>query len=187
MQPLSPSDLGGAKALPGDLGEDLETALTLGSAVHLLLEHLPSVPQAHWADFAVSLVPDLLLRHAALADALPVLNAPEFAALFTADALAEVPLCGAFQDRVLMGVIDRLIITPTHIRAVDFKTNRVVPQTPGQVPEGILRQMGAYAHLLAQIYPNHGIQTEILWTATARLMPLPLDIVREALGRTTIP
>ena len=36
---LSPSDLGGAKALPGEAGSETDAALNYGSLVHLLLEN----------------------------------------------------------------------------------------------------------------------------------------------------
>jgi ATP-dependent helicase/nuclease subunit A len=73
------------------------------------------------------------------------------------------------------------------VLAIDYKTNRVIPARPEDTPEGILRQMGAYAHALAQLYPGRQIETAILWTRQARLMPLPPDIVSAALSRTTIP
>ncbi len=71
--------------------------------------------------------------------------------------------------------------------AVDYKSNRVVPTRPEEVPEGLLRQMGAYAEALAQIYPGRRIETALLWTARAQLMRLPPEIVRDALSRSTIP
>ena len=45
---LSPSDLGGAKALPGEAGLDEEAALLRGSQIHALLEHLPNHPPEDW-------------------------------------------------------------------------------------------------------------------------------------------
>ncbi|MBV1926195.1 MAG: double-strand break repair helicase AddA, partial [Rhodobacteraceae bacterium] len=45
---LNPSDLGGAKALPGDDGLDEDAAKLRGSQIHLLLEHLPDFPQHDW-------------------------------------------------------------------------------------------------------------------------------------------
>ncbi|MCJ7874971.1 PD-(D/E)XK nuclease family protein [Phaeobacter sp. J2-8] len=85
------------------------------------------------------------------------------------------------------GVIDRLIVEESRILAVDFKTNAVVPARAQDTPEALLRQMGAYAAMLKQLYPNHEIATAILWTASAALMPLPHDLVTAALGRTTSP
>jgi ATP-dependent helicase/nuclease subunit A len=70
---------------------------------------------------------------------------------------------------------------------VDYKSNAVVPDGPETVPEGILRQLGAYAHLVGQIYPDRRVETAVLWTRTPALMPLDPEIVRLALERTTIP
>ncbi|HLQ18210.1 MAG TPA: 3'-5' exonuclease, partial [Tabrizicola sp.] len=50
---LSPSDLGGAKALPGE--PDAE-ALARGTALHLLLERLPGLSKDGWAAHAASLL-----------------------------------------------------------------------------------------------------------------------------------
>ena len=87
-------------------------------------------------------------------------------------------------SQVLRGTIDRLIVHPDRIEIIDFKSNRVVPATPSQVPDGLLRQMGAYAHAIAQIYPGRSVSCAILWTHTAALMPLPHDIVTMALADT---
>ena len=70
---------------------------------------------------------------------------------------------------------------------IDYKSNAVIPATPDQIPEGILRQLGAYAHMLGQIYPGRTIETAILWTRGPRLMQVDPEIVRAALTRTTIP
>ena len=75
------------------------------------------------------------------------------------------------------------MVGPDHVLAVDFKSNRVVPQRAADVPEGILRQMGAYAAALAQVYPNKRIETAILWTRTAEMLQLDPDIVSAALAR----
>jgi ATP-dependent helicase/nuclease subunit A len=115
-----------------------------------------------------------------------ILTAPALAPLFAPDALAEVPLTGelpGFPGRPLAGTIDRLIVAPDRVLVVDFKTNAVVPATPAEVPEGILRQMGAYAAALGFVYPGRRIDTAVLWTRTAKLMPLPDDMVRAALAR----
>jgi len=45
---------------------------------------------------------------------------------------------------------------------------------------GYLQQMGAYAAALSQIYPNHEIETAILWTKDASLMRLSKVLVTEA-------
>ncbi|MBE9475529.1 MAG: PD-(D/E)XK nuclease family protein, partial [Proteobacteria bacterium] len=86
----------------------------------------------------------------------------------------------------IYGTIDRLIVTGTTVLAVDFKSNRRVPETTGDVPLGLLRQMGAYLSGLRQIYPDHTIEVAILWTQTQQLMRLPHNIVIDALKDPTI-
>ena len=182
---VSPSDLGGAKALPGE-GDDPETATARGSVLHALLEHLPACDPQLWPDLARALVPEPFSAEALLSEASGVLSSPALAPLFGADSLAEVSVTATWQDRRLVGTIDRLILGPDRVLAVDFKSNRVVPGSVDQVPEGVLRQMGAYAHALGQIYPGKQIETAILWTCDATLMPLDPDIVTAALLRATI-
>jgi ATP-dependent helicase/nuclease subunit A len=184
---ISPSNLGGAKALSGDEGMDEDAALSRGHLLHLLLEQLPTAAPGDWPAMASSLVPDPVECANLLAEASGVLQSLSLAHLFAPGTLAEVPVSAQIGTGRLYGVIDRLIITKTHVLAVDYKSNRVVPTTAAAVPEGLLRQMGAYAHALEQIYPTHQIDTAILWTAVPNLMPLDRDIVREALSRATIP
>ncbi len=192
---LSPSDLGGAKALPGEPGLDEETALRRGRQIHRLLEILPDVAPDQWPAMATTLLqygedaasgPELA---GLLAEATKVLSAPALAPIF-GNALAEVPITArskTLDNRRIHGTIDRLLIHPDHILAVDFKTNAVVPERAADCPDGLLRQMGAYGEALRLIYPNHRIETAILWTRTASLMPLPDDLVSLALRSTKIP
>ena len=178
---LTPSNLGGAKALAGDQGLDEAAAKARGTALHRLLEHLPQHPAADWPLLAGADDAEVF------GEALSVLDDPGLAHLFGPDSLAEVPFAATLGGRQVVGTIDRLVVTSTHVLAVDFKSNRAVPTRPDDVPEGILRQLGAYAEALAQIWPDRRIEVAVLWTNGPVLMPLPLDIVRAALARTTIP
>ncbi|UWQ95625.1 double-strand break repair helicase AddA [Rhodobacteraceae bacterium M385] len=187
-----PSDLGGAKALPG-VGDDTQTAMLRGTVTHLLLEHLPRLPEPAWpaaapgiaALEAPDLTPDALSPM--LEEATRVLTDPALSHLFTDASLAEVEVTG-YSDTLqsdVMGIIDRLIVTDEKITAVDFKTNATVPASAKDTPEGVLRQMGAYAELLATIYPDREIATAILWSRSGTLMALPHDIVSDALKRAS--
>ncbi|MGR3806065.1 double-strand break repair helicase AddA [Marinibacterium profundimaris] len=182
---LSPSDLGGAKALPGEAGLEEEAAKARGTAIHLLLEHLAGQQPAGWDAMAAKLLPGLQAEQIAplMAEARALLSSPELAPLFARDTLAEVPVTGHLGAQRLHGVIDRLRVSDEKVLAVDFKTNAVVPGSPDHVPEGLLRQMGAYALLLRQIYPDRPIEVAILWTRAARLMTLPEPLVLESLQR----
>ena len=187
MVTILPSDLGGAKATPGD-GMDEDTAKAYGTLVHNLLETLAPLPAqdrdaaARVATLASKLADDL--KSAAVAEAVAVLAAPDLGHVFARGTLAEVPVTANMGDQRLHGNIDRLIIDDDTVHVVDFKTNRAVPTTPDTCPDGILRQMGAYAHAIAQIYPTHRIRLSVLWTNTATLMHLPHDIVTAALSAT---
>jgi len=186
---LTPSDLGGAKALPGD-GLDEDAAKARGTALHLLMEHLPSADPADWPGLAASLVADPTLRADLLAEVTDVLTSPALRPIFAAtDCLifTEVALTSDLLGRRMVGTVDRLLVWPDRVLAIDFKSNRMVPASAQETPDGLLRQMGAYAHALAHIYPGRRIDTAILWTRSAELMQLDPDIVSAALARTTIP
>jgi ATP-dependent helicase/nuclease subunit A len=182
-RPRSPSDLGGEKALPGDAGLNADAAMRRGSLVHRLIEVLPGVPADAWD--AVATASDPVEGANALAEARGVITHPDHAAIFAPAALAEAPITGQI-DGIgrISGVIDRLLVDADGVLAVDFKTNATVPATPADVPEGLLRQMGAYLALLEAIYPDRPISVAILWTRTSTLMPLPHEMVRAALART---
>ncbi|WP_171208419.1 MULTISPECIES: double-strand break repair helicase AddA [unclassified Ruegeria] len=189
LETLSPSDLGGAKALSGDAGQDEEAAKLRGTQVHLLLEHLPTAEQADWPQICAQLLPDLpqTERQELLSEVSNVLTAPDLELVFAGNALAEVPVTAEINGRRIHGIIDRLIVTGSEVQVIDFKSNATVPDRHESCPEGHLRQMGAYAAALSQIYPDHTIRTAILWTRTAQLMWLPHETVSDALARSEMP
>lgn len=189
---LAPSALGGAKALDGETGEpDAAAAMQRGRQLHRLLEYLPKHPRADWPHIAHQLLaggddaatPDVVAD--LLDEASTVIKTPELAHLFTDDALAEVDITAELPQlsgQRIHGTIDRFVVTPDRVLAVDFKSNHKVPASPQEVPDGILRQMGAYLAALGQIYPDRKIDIAILWTRTATLMPLAHDSVNAALS-----
>ncbi len=193
--PITATGLGGAKALPGDAGLDEETAMTRGSHLHLLLEHLPAWPEAAWISVAPDLLrmaeepPDPATIPDLVDEAIGVLTDPALRPIFGPGSMAEVPLScplpgllPAPHDR-LSGTIDRLVLTQDRVLAVDFKSNATIPESPDMVPEGILRQMGAYAAALEVIYPDRAVDVALLWTRAPRLMTLAPDLVMAALHR----
>ena len=184
-----PSELGGAKSLPGDEIADGEAARLRGIHLHRLLEHLPLHPDE--PDLGVA--SDLLTGGAegAEPDALPglveaaraVLDAPALKPLFAPGTLAEVDIAGDVPGiGPMAGTIDRLIVGE-RVLAVDYKSNAAVPACAEDVPEGLLRQLGAYAALLGPAFPGRGIDLAILWTAGPVLMPVPGELAAAALAR----
>lgn len=197
--PVPASALGGAKAIrSGPAGDDTaengpgaersrEKAMAFGERVHSLLEHLPQFPPASWPAVA-----DRLGHRRgwggeaevgpALTMAESVLLEPGLQALFQPDTLAEVPVTAPLDSesgRRMIGVIDRLVVCESRVLAVDYKTNAHVPVSAEETPDGILRQMGAYAAALRQIYPDCAVDVAILWTTTGSYMPLPKTLVAE--------
>lgn len=188
---LSPSELGGAKIVPGDTEEgNAELAKQRGTVLHRLLQYLPDVPAAAQMAVAGRIIGD----DPALANlpdlAITLLSNPALAHIFAENSLPEVELTAALPDlgnRRIFGAIDRLVVTNDQILVIDFKSNRVIPPTADQTPEGILRQMGAYVAAVQQIYPGRDVSGAVLWTEAAQLMPLPNALIMAALSRATIP
>ena len=194
----SPSDLGGSKALPAESAldsHDRDQSLERGRCIHLLLEHLPNFPEADRRQAAQSLLSSQGIQAEAPAskqlveNVCDLLRDKNLRTIFSSNSMAEIDFYAELADPEglrVQGVIDRLVIDQDRVLAIDFKTNLIVPDTPDEVPEGILRQMGAYLSALHEIYPDRKIDVGILWTETIEFMLLPHDIVMAALRRSTI-
>lgn len=180
---VSASDLGGAKALPGEAALlDQDAAMRWGRQLHLLLEHLPQWPRDAWSDIAESLLSfgedraESAEIEPLLATAGRVLHAVEKAGYLGQETLAEAEISATLPElggQRLHGVVDRLQLSSTHVRVLDYKSNAVVPRTAAEVPLGLVRQMAAYRAALRQIYPAHVVECSLLWTTTGEIMPLP--------------
>jgi ATP-dependent helicase/nuclease subunit A len=78
---------------------------------------------------------------------------------------------------VVAGTVDRLCVSPDLVQVVDFKTGRIAPLTPEEVPSAHVRQMAAYAAALQVIFPNRRIEAGLLYTSAPRLITLPDDLL----------
>ena len=152
-----------------------------GELMHKLLQYLPETdPQQR-----CSLIDAFLAENAAEMsigqrnkirdELLSLLKNEDFAMIFGSASKAEVPVMGQVGDRIISGQIDRLVVAEDKVMIIDFKTNRPAAQTAADVPTTYRRQLDAYAELVAKIYPYKKICKYILWTNTARLMPLDED------------
>ena len=101
-----------------------------------------------------------------------LLENPKFAAVFSAESKAEVPIMGEVNGRIISGQVDRLVVEKDRVLLVDYKTNRPAAKSVEDIPSAYLKQMQAYKDLLVRIYPEKEIIPLILWTDTADLMPL---------------
>ena len=170
--------------------------MLLGTRLHLLLEHLPDRPRGDWPALAREVLadaegglPEDPALDGLLAEAAAVVDAPDLAQVFQlpedAQVLTEVALAAPLPGiGMLAGNVDRLVVMPDRVLAIDYKSNTEIPATPGDTPTGILRQLGAYRDALRLIYPARRVQAAVLWTRTRSLMWLPdplLDGVMAAL------
>ncbi len=182
---VSPSKLPGEKIVPGEYTEGDVESLEHGTMVHRMLEIFPSHPQNDWRQISKRLFKDC--PESAFDEASSTLTAPHLQHVFSEESLAEVDLSAQIDQlnsATIYGSIDRLMLSEERVLAIDFKTNRNVPVNAENVPIGLLRQMGAYAAALEKVFPGKTIETAILWTKSAKLMPLPHHIVMEALQTT---
>jgi ATP-dependent helicase/nuclease subunit A len=155
------------------------TAMARGRAVHALLQHLPDLPAPARAEAARR----YLASDAVLADqaeqvcdlVLAILNDPALAPLFAPGAQAEVPLAGVLGDVEIAGVVDRLAVTDQAVWLADYKTDRLPPARPEDIPKKYLQQLAAYRAILAVIFPATEIHCLLIWTATATSMRVTRD------------
>jgi ATP-dependent helicase/nuclease subunit A len=154
-----------------------------GLLVHRLLQTLPEFPPAERPAAARRFL--ALPVHALGSDeqedirreTIAVLETPEFAPLWGADAQAEVPVVGLIGGRALSGQIDRIVVTPDRVLIVDYKTVRPPPRSEDEVAVVYLQQLASYRAALEKIYPNRAVVCAILWTEAPRLMPISPDLL----------
>ncbi len=183
---LRPSDAGEDEAHRIRSGESIALrarALQRGVLVHRLLQSLPDVATACRRDLALQYLARNANewtdteREALAAKVLALLADARFAPVFAAGSRAEVPVVGRL-DRpggppaLVFGQIDRLVVTPTEVLIVDYKTNHAPPQTPAGAPEGYIRQLGLYRAVLQKLYPQQPVRAALLWTETPDLMEI---------------
>ncbi len=162
-----------------------------GTLIHRLLEVLPGIAPSDRNDLADQIIrseaPDLPAERSAdiVASCRTLLEMPDLAMIFAADALSEVPVTARLSrlDMVPMyGIIDKLVILDDTVLAVDFKSHSRPPTSPEDIPTKILRQMGVYRYALEQMYPGHAIEIAILWTKSCQMMMVPCTLTEDALA-----
>ncbi|HEY0270264.1 MAG TPA: double-strand break repair helicase AddA [Sphingomonas sp.] len=177
-RPLAPSAIGVDDVSDAPPSPGMRAAAERGKLLHALFERLPGCPpetrQAaaeRWLDRSAG-VADAERRRAMAEDVCRIIADPRFAAIFSAEALAEAPIAAVVEGQVIAGTIDRLLVTDSEVTIVDFKTGRRVPDGPAAVSVHHLDQMGAYAAALAVIFPGRAITAALLYTAGPVLIPL---------------
>jgi ATP-dependent helicase/nuclease subunit A len=86
-----------------------------------------------------------------------------------------VPLAGVLGDVEIAGVVDRLAVTAGAVWLADYKTDRIPPERPEDIPSKYLQQLAAYRAILAEIFPAKEIHCLLIWTETATSMRVTRD------------
>ena len=164
-----------------------------GNTLHKLLEILPDIPASNREDKAQAIIQQLApdvpeaLQQSWINEVQVVLNTAAFASVFSEHSRAEVSIGGRIPGlkggQTVQGQIDRLIVEEQSVLIVDYKSNQPPPRREEDVPTAYLVQMACYRALLQSLYPDHHVQTAILWTWSARLMPLSNAILDHAFAR----
>ena len=167
-------------------GESIQVrahALRRGTLVHRLLQSLPDLPndrrQKAALDYLARNVSDWAVgdRQALASGVLALIGDSRFAPVFGPGSRAEVSIAGRLEragrpPALVSGQIDRLVITPTAVLIVDYKTNYAPPSVPGTAPSTYVRQLALYRAVLGRLYPHLPIRAGLLWTETPELMEI---------------
>ncbi len=184
--PLRPSDPAGDEGHPIRTGESVELrarALQRGTMVHRLLQSLPEVPMDRRRDAALKYLArnadgwTEAEREALAKGVLALLADTRFAGVFAPGSRAEVSIVGRL-DRpgrppaLVSGQIDRLVVTPSEVLIVDYKTNHTPPRAVAGAPRTYVRQLALYRAVLKKLYPQLPVRAALLWTETPELMEI---------------
>lgn len=167
-KPLTPSKMKNEEpGLSSPITPEQEKAMRRGTFIHKALQILPEIEKEKRIEVINALKPDDI----ELPDNIyTLLDNPDFAHLFSKDSMAEVPLIGNIDGFIVSGQIDRLVMTETEVLIIDFKTNRLPPQTKNQIPKAYLEQMDAYKSLLKKLFKGKKVRGFLLWTTDLTLM-----------------
>ena len=179
------SPLFGEKHLPG-------IALQKGRLVHRMLQTLPDFPEAEreaaarrYAERAARYWPSEE-REGLVRRVLAVLSHPVLETVFSAHARAEVSVMGTLtlegKDHAISGRIDRLAVTDARVTILDYKTNRVPPDGPQEVPLAYRAQLAIYREILKPLYPSRIFDCVLVYTENASVIPLPDELLSRSLA-----
>jgi len=195
MKYASPSQL--AETIRGPAPSPLAQAGGLGrfrrgDIIHRLLQLLPDFA----ADERRAAAERLLAKEPGLSAeqrtemataAFAVLDDPQFAEVFAPGSRAEAAIAGTAKDLppglAVSGRVDRLLVTPSRVLVVDYKTNRPAPASIEEADEAYRIQMAVYAAVLREVFPGRSVEAALVWTDGPKLMPVPEKVLVETLAR----
>jgi ATP-dependent helicase/nuclease subunit A len=184
LRPSDPADDAGHRVRTGESIQLRARALQRGTLVHRLLQSLPEIASERRRDAALSYLARngdgwTVEDRATLAQSvLDLIADARFAPVFAPGSRAEVSIVGRLdrpggRPALVSGQIDRLVVTPSAVLIVDYKTNHAPPATAAAAPAGYVRQLALYRAVLQKIYPQRPVRAALLWTETPELMEIP--------------
>jgi ATP-dependent helicase/nuclease subunit A len=181
-RPLAPSNLDDDLYGDAPASDALRLAALRGKLVHALFEQYDGRDLTQFRGDALAWLArndrEVQLDHGQMVGQISaVLENPDWAALFSKTARAEVPLAALVGTTVITGRVDRLVIETDRVRLVDFKTGRKVPQGETEVPVPQLRQMAHYVAALEVIFPSRQVEANLLYTAGPTMLRLSTAIL----------
>jgi ATP-dependent helicase/nuclease subunit A len=183
LRPSGPADDESRRMRTGESAPIRARALLRGTLVHRLLQSLPDVATERRRDAALK----YLARNAdgwtdgeceALAETLlALIGDGRFASVFAGGSRAEVSIAGRLErpgrpPALVSGQIDRLVVTPSEVLIVDYKTNYAPPGSAAEAPSAYVRQLALYRAVLRKLYPRLPVRAALLWTETPELMEI---------------
>ncbi len=173
-RPLTPSGL--PEPPPeGPAADAMRAAAVRGTLIHKLFERLPAIAVPDRAEAARRWLHAQgagAQAESILAEVIAVLEDPALGRLFGPDALAEAPVAGLVDGRVIAGIVDRLLVEEDRVLVVDFKTGLNIPATAADAALPHRRQMAAYAAVLARAFPGRRVEAALLYTAAPKFLLL---------------
>lgn len=163
-----------------------------GTIIHRLLEWTPEWPSTEQEAMARAYIegnyPNFLDVEISsiVSEVMRIIHHPDFAFLFESTSMKEVPIAGQINlphggEAMIIGRIDRLIITEEECFILDYKSNRYIPSDDKAISISYLRQMGLYRLLMASLFPEKKTSCFLLWTNGPVLMRVPEELMAEAL------
>ena len=173
-RPLVPSQLDDDDYGDAPASSAMRKAAIRGKLIHALLERITDHASLQKAEqWLNAQTPEHDIDPAQIiAEIRAILNDAQLAAFFGPSARAEIPLVAVVGETVINGRIDRLIVEPGLVRAIDFKTGRQVPKDETGVPIPHLRQMAHYRAALQAIFPGTRVEVSLLFTHAPRFIRL---------------
>jgi ATP-dependent helicase/nuclease subunit A len=131
-----------------------KTSAIRGTRIHLLLELATQSGCSPSGDDSESL------------EASKVFNNPKFKWIFNAEnGFNEIPFMHNKDNKLVYGIIDRMIVENEIVHIIDYKSNQVDKNNIDSKTDYYLPQMEAYKSAVQKIYPERNIKTYLLFTA----------------------